>query len=276
MESGWDRPFWGIKMRFLVLGPFRVQRDSGDGVDLSAPRSRSLLTLLLLAHGDVVPAERIFEHLWPGKTRPAQSRALRYQVWRLRDALEPDRPARAGGSVIFTEGNGYRLLTDRHFVDSEVFERHLFQARYELSASPGRARTTIEQGLRLWRGEPLSHVQYEDFAQADLRRLRALRVEAEILRVNSMIMLGQYGDAILELERLTASYPVVERFWCQLMSVLCLEGRQAEALATYAEAEAALNREVGLVTLPSLVRTRERISVYRPGDTEALQQLALG
>lgn len=263
-------------MRFLVLGPFRVQRGSGDAVDLSAPRAVSLLTILLLARGDVVPADRIFEYLWPDRTRQAQSRALRYQVWRVRDALEPDRPSRAGGSVIITEGSGYRLPTDRHFVDSEAFERRLFKARYDLPASPGRARTTIEQGLRLWRGEPLSHVQYEEFAQADLRRLRALRIEAEILRVNSMIMLGQYGDAILELERLTASYPVVERFWCQLMSVLCLEGRQAEALATYAEAEAALNREVGLVALPSLTRTRQRISVYRPGDTEALQQLALG
>jgi DNA-binding SARP family transcriptional activator len=54
-----------------LLGKLTASRD-GVALDLGGRRQRAVLALLLLAQGEVVPAERLVESLW-GERAPANA-----------------------------------------------------------------------------------------------------------------------------------------------------------------------------------------------------------
>jgi len=58
-------------VEFGILGPVQVFRD-GRVLGLGGPRQRALLALLLVARGQVVPAERLAEDL-PGQKLTGRS-----------------------------------------------------------------------------------------------------------------------------------------------------------------------------------------------------------
>ena len=59
-------------MRFGILGPLDVTRD-GQPVPITAPMQRSVLAVLLLDAGKVVPTDRMMERLW-GSRPPSRDR----------------------------------------------------------------------------------------------------------------------------------------------------------------------------------------------------------
>jgi DNA-binding SARP family transcriptional activator len=112
-------------MEYRVLGPVEVLAD-GRPVAIGGPKPRSLLVLLLLNAGRVVPTTQVIEALWGG--RPPRSGATRVQgvVSQLRASL-----ARVGvaGSPIATHPHGYLLTVGDDELDLEVFERRYGEGR---------------------------------------------------------------------------------------------------------------------------------------------------
>jgi DNA-binding SARP family transcriptional activator len=252
-------------MRFLILGPIEVWSDT-SAVPLTAPKALTLLTLLLLEHDEVIPAEKIGEMLWPQKKGMEQSTALRFHVWKLRGVLEPDRPQRSPGEVIRKKGPGYTLALSGHTFDLSEFEWLLQRARECLVQEPAEALGHVQQGLALWRGEPLSDVRYENFAQGAIRRLTAMRLDAEILRVDSLLAMGRHREAIVDLEELTITHPLVERLWAQLMIALYFAGRQGEAHLVYQRACRTMADEFGVAPSASLQSLDSDIKRRRRGN----------
>jgi DNA-binding SARP family transcriptional activator len=84
-----------------VLGPMRAIR-AGRDLPLGGPKQRSVLALLLLEAGRVVPSERLVDELWCGRPPPGAVKTLRSYVSRLRALLRPDAAliARGGGYVL--------------------------------------------------------------------------------------------------------------------------------------------------------------------------------
>jgi len=82
-----------------LLGPVAAVR-AGREVALGGPKQRTVLALLLLEAGRVVPAGRLVEVVWHGGPPPGAAKTLQSYVSRLRTALEPDVAlvARAGGA----------------------------------------------------------------------------------------------------------------------------------------------------------------------------------
>jgi DNA-binding SARP family transcriptional activator len=108
-------------MEFNVLGPLRA-RIGGQWVGLGAAKQRAILGLLLVNANRVVPFDRVLEEVWGRQQPEAGVRALRYQVSKLRDSLEPGRESGVGG-VIGTERGGYVVRVDEGEVDAHCFER---------------------------------------------------------------------------------------------------------------------------------------------------------
>lgn len=86
----------------------------------------------------------------------------------------------------------------------------------------------------------------ELFAQAEIARLEALRLQALEDRLDADLALGRHGDAVIELEALVAEHPLRERFWGQLMLAQYRSGRQGEALRTYQAVRALLVERLGV------------------------------
>src|SRR5439155_1374087 len=84
------------------------------------------------------------------------------------------------------------------------------------------------------------------FAQADVARLEELRLQALEERIEADLALGRHESVVPELETLVGEHSVRERLCRQLMIALYRSGRQAEALAAYANARRTLSDELGL------------------------------
>ena len=111
--------------------------------------------------------------------------------------------------------------------------------------TPKERRELLRRALDLWRGPPLAEFAFEDWAQAEIRRLDELRLVAVEERIETDIELGHPADVVSELESLTGEHPLRERLWYLRMRALHRAGRTAEALQAYTTARAALD-ELGL------------------------------
>jgi DNA-binding SARP family transcriptional activator len=109
-----------------------------------------------------------------------------------------------------------------------------------------RARDDLAEGLALWRGPALADVAFEDFAQAEIRRLDELRSVALEGRIEADLQLGRHAEVISELEALRSSSPTRERLAGQLMRALYACGRRTDALEIYQRTREQLSHDLGL------------------------------
>ena len=119
---------------------------------LTRRRERSVLSVLLAAHGAPVAAERLVAEVW-GDEAPGQTLAsLQVAVSRLRSQLEPDRQARKGSRLVSTAA-GYSLVADVADVDTWTFES--LAARGPAAADARRQRLRLADEARaLWTASP--------------------------------------------------------------------------------------------------------------------------
>ena len=111
----------------------------------------------------------------------------------------------------------------------------------------GRAEALLGEALGLWRGPALADFAYEEFARSESRAAGgAAARRARATRLEAALALGRHAEAVPELEALVREHPLHERLRELLMLALYRTGRQADALAVYQEARAALLDELGL------------------------------
>jgi predicted ATPase/DNA-binding SARP family transcriptional activator len=228
---------------FRILGPLEVVVD-GAVRTLRDGAGRAVLELLLLNAGRVVPASTLVDALW-GEDLPTDAgNALQGRISRLRRALVD---AGISDALVVTRRPGYLADLDPERVDVHRFIRLVQQARRQADQNaPMEAIRLYEEGLALWRGDPLAEFSGEAWARAEISRLTALRTAAIEERVSLRLVLGHHAELVAELEDLTARYPLQERLRGQLMLALYRSGRQADALATYQRLRQTLDDELGL------------------------------
>jgi DNA-binding SARP family transcriptional activator len=233
---------------FRILGPLEVTSDAGP-IALGGPRQRALLGALLLRAGRVVPTEQLVDELYGAEPPPTATASLQNAVVALRKALGPD--------VLATRPPGYVLVVSPEQVDARRFEQLLGDAR---GASGEERRALLVRALDLWRGPPLAEFAFDEWAQAEARRLDELRLVAVEERMGSDVELGRPADVVPELESLVRQHPLRERPCELLMRALYAAGRQADALAAYDAHRAALH-ELGLE--PGEAARRLQASILR-------------
>jgi predicted ATPase len=104
---------------------------------------------------------------------------------------------------------------------------------------------SYDEALGLWRGPALADLAGEEFAHADAARLDEARFAADEARIAAALEAGRHVALTAELDALVAAHPHRERLRAQQMLALYRSGRQADALAAYRDARAALD-ELGL------------------------------
>jgi len=239
------------RVRYGILGSIELYDGGGARVPLAGPRQVALLAFLLLHANRAVPTEHLLDSLWHEHVATGGRKRLHVAVSRLRKVIA----ARDGAGSVQTLTDGYRLVTAVGEVDADVFAAHLASARgLATSGDHAGAVRILDETLPLWRGPPLAEVGYEDFAQAEIRRLEELRLAVIEARADSRLALGDHRALIGELEPVVAAQPTHERLVGQLMLALYRSGRQAEALDTYQRTFRHLVATLGLEPGPALKR----------------------
>jgi DNA-binding SARP family transcriptional activator len=232
---------------FRILGPLEVEGESG-ALALGGHKQRALLAVLLLEAGRVVATDRLVDLLWGEEAPKTATTSLQNAISRLRREL--------GAEVLETRAPGYVLRAEPEWVDARRFELLLRDAR---RAGPQDRRELLERALGLWRGPALAEFAFEQFAQAEIRRLEELRLVALEERIDADLELGRHGDVVGELEALVGEHPLRETLRHQLMLALYRSGRQAEALDVYQDARARFVEELGIEPGPELKRLQSEI-----------------
>jgi DNA-binding SARP family transcriptional activator len=237
---------------FRILGPLEAIGDEGP-IRLGGPRQRATLALLLLHANRVVPIERLADDLYAGRPPVTAVTQVQRQVSDLRKVL--------GAAAIETHPPGYILHVDADRFDLARFERLTASAERSHGAD---AAALLTEALALWRGSPLSDLEYQAFAGAAVGRLEELRLAALEARIELDLELGRHRPVVAELEALVAEHPLRERLRALQMLALYRGGRQADALAAYREARRTLVGQIGIEPSPELQRLERAILTQEP------------
>ena len=250
----------GAGLHVGVLGSLVATRDAAP-LELGGPRQRGVLALLVLARGDVVPADRMIDALWGDATPPSATSALQAYVSHLRKRMEPDRGPRDRQSVIARLGPGYALRVDEDAVDAWRFERLLRQAG---GTDPAGAQPLLEDALGLWRGPAYADHANEAWADAEVARLTGLRDVAREQLVEARLGQGESAVLVPEIEGLVADDPMREERWRLLVLALYRAHRQADALAALRRARTTLSDELGVDPGPALRALEAEVLAQSP------------
>jgi len=234
-------------LEFRILGSFEVS-DEARSIALGGQRQRALLAALLLDAGRVVPTERLVDLLWGEEAPRTATTSLQNSISRLRKELGPN--------VLETRAPGYVLRVSPEQIDAHRFEIQLHDAR---GVGAEKRRELLDRALSLWRGPALAEFTFEQFAQAEIRRLEELRLVAYEERIEADLELGHQSDVVGEIESLVRDHPLRETFRRQQMLALYRSGRQAEALEAYQDARARFVEELGIEPGPELRQLQAEI-----------------
>ncbi|MEU3256134.1 BTAD domain-containing putative transcriptional regulator [Streptomyces sp. NPDC006997] len=247
-------------LRFSVLGPVRARRGD-ETLATGSPQQRALLAALLLREGRTATAAELIDALW-GEEPPSQAlAALRTYASRLRKVLD--------AGVLVSESGGYAVRgLPRGALD--LAEARDLAAEAEKARAAGdlcHARDLLGRALARWDGEALAGVP-GPYAEAQRVRLEEWRLQLLETRLDMDLEQGCHAEAVSELTALTAAHPLRERLRELLMLALYRSGRQAEALAVYADTRRLLADELGVDPRPGLRDLQQRILQADPGLAE--------
>ncbi|WP_218041615.1 BTAD domain-containing putative transcriptional regulator [Acrocarpospora macrocephala] len=231
-------------------------------MDVGPAKCQTVLAVLALSAGSVVPVPRLVELVWGDDPPRTAEKTVQSYVVRLRKALGPD-------SIVRT-GAGYRLAVAADAVDVARFRRRLDAG-------------DVQAALAEWTGTPLAGLD----AQALTPMVDGL-VEQWLGAVEADLEHRAGTDAqaaIGPLTELTACHPLREGLWALLMTALYRVGRQADALAAYQKARSQLVEQLGIEPGPRLhdlesliLGHDERLGhrIFPPGDGAGNLPVRLG
>ncbi|MFJ4502997.1 AfsR/SARP family transcriptional regulator [Streptomyces sp. NPDC088864] len=252
-------------LHFSVLGPVRVRR-GGEPLASGSPQQRALLTALLLRGGRTATAGELIDGIW-GDEPPSQAlAAIRTYASRLRKVL--------GSDTLVSDSGGYAMRTAPDALDLTVAQELAAGAEKARAAGDrDAARALLNKALGLWDGEALASVP-GPYAEYQRTRLEEWRLQLTETRLDLDLETGCHAEAVSELTALTAAHPLRERLRELLMVALYRSGRQAEALAVYADTRRLLAEELGVDPRQELAQLQQRIlradeELARPADDPA-------
>lgn len=240
-------------MWFAALGPLQVSGESGDPVSVSTGQQGRLLALLLASAGELVPADRLVDLLWPDTAPDTARTNLQVNVHRLRRILGSDR--------ILRDHGGYRLVVDPAELDT---------ARFEALSASG----SYREALVLWRGSAYADFVDLDPVREEAARLEELRLVTLAERIDYDLDHGRHARLVAELQGLVSQYPWREQFREQLMLALHRSGRSPDALESYRAGRDLLIDELGVEPGSGLQQLQQRILAGDPAlDLDAAVDL---
>jgi DNA-binding SARP family transcriptional activator len=215
--------------------------------------------MLAMRVNQVVSRSELIDGMW-GDDPPASAvNSVHVYVAGLRRVLEPRRAHRAPAQVLPASGPGYLLRLGPGQVDAETLDHHLTQAqRSPATGDLAAAARSLDAALGLWQGVPLSGIP-GPWADIERVRLDELRLTAIGKRIEVLLALGSHHQTVAQLAGLIREHPLWEQFRGQLMLALYRCGRQADALAEFADARRVLAGELGIEPGPGLRLLHQQI-----------------
>ncbi|WP_207710607.1 AfsR/SARP family transcriptional regulator [Nocardia terrae] len=232
-------------MQVRVLGPVSVSTDDGRELAITGPRLRTLLALLALRAGAVVPTGPLIDGIWDVDPPTGVENAVQALVSRLRAAVGADR--------VVKDGAGYLLAVEPAAVDVCRFEQLVVEARRLGSAGQAEpAVRAVELALAQWRSDALTGVVASAAMRSLVAELTERRLAAIELRADLLSALGRAEEALSDLAQHSMAHPFRETLAARRITALAASGRKSEAFDVYRHTAELVRRELGVQPGPAL------------------------
>lgn len=235
-------------MEIGLLGPLIVSME-GKPVKLTAAKPRTLLALLALHSGCLVPTDAIVHELWgeePCPTAESTVRTYIFQIRRLIGGLLGDSHG-APQDIIKTVPCGYLLSAPNADSEADRYWKAVAAGREALSSGDyARAGIRFESALGLWRGSALVDVRMGTRLQAAARRLEESRLLVLEYRLEAELQLGRHWEILGELSNLCSEHELHEGLHAKYMLALYRADRRSEALAVFQRLRTAMVETLGM------------------------------
>jgi len=150
-------------LRIQLLSSFQAWQGQ-DILVWPTKKSKALFQILLIEPGKLIPADLLFEYLWPDLPPDKAQNNLWVTISQLRRVLQPDSPAHTRSDYILKKDEGYCFNPDSDFwLDSEEAARHITSARSATDLS--RRIAILESARSLFRGDFLEDEPYAEWTQ---------------------------------------------------------------------------------------------------------------
>ena len=242
-----------------LLGSFEVLREghllSTD--EWHTQQTRTILKVLLIRRGHVVPADQLIELLWRDDEPETARRRLHVRISQLRHALAPGCPS----AFILTADEGYLFSPEADcWIDVDEFGAHAEAGHdHQQNRHLAEAIAEYESARALYRGDLLEEDLYADWA-AGLReqlRERYLAMLAELAECYAQQ--GRYHRAIVCCQQVLINDPCREAVYLRLMLNYYYAGEQKQALDTFERCRDILASELDVAPLAETATLAEQI-----------------
>lgn len=245
----------GEQLRFEFLGPLTVTAN-GRSLAVGGARQRTVLALLLLNSGRIVPVDSLIEAVWNSRPPATARTQIAIVIAALRKTFKKEG---ATEEIIVTAHPGYVFRAEGHSVDGLEFAGLVKSA--ETAVQRGRqaeAADCYARALALWRGPAFAGID-SPVVEDEAARLEGHRLNAYDDATAVRLELGDHQDLVPELAAAVREHPLRERTRHHLMLAQYRSGRRAEAMATFREARSQFIDELGMEPGPDLQRLHDAI-----------------
>ncbi|MFI1019838.1 AfsR/SARP family transcriptional regulator [Streptomyces olivaceus] len=225
-----------------------------------------MLAALVLRCGRLVSHEQLIDGVWGDRPPPTGRRVLPSYVYALRQALDV-LGAGQDESVILSGSGGYRFAASVRLDTAQLSELSVATGRLLDAGDVSGALAAAEEGLRLFRGEPLAGLP-GPYAFGERQRLLIERRSLQQQRLECLLRLGRGSEVLADLASPDATDPLDEPVLALRIRALYGTGRQGEALAQYEGLRRRLREELGAV--PSAALRDLHAAVLRHDDAAVL------
>jgi DNA-binding SARP family transcriptional activator len=252
-----------VRLTIRLLGPLEIALSGKSVTGFDSEKVRALLAYLAAEAGRPHRREVLAEMLWPGRAEGAARANLRHALAQLRQAIG-DHAASPPYLLPSRHAIQFNDASDA-WIDVAAFSALLPIRRVAGLPTEPQAVLQLEEAVRLWRGPFLEDLSLADSAAFEewrvLRRehLQRLMLDALWRLVESYEGRGEHERALAYARRELELEPWDEAGQRQVMRLLALTGRHAEALAQYGAFRRVLADEFGVEPPAETTRLYEQI-----------------
>ncbi len=247
------------RLRLQVMGALRVWRGDTE-LDAGPRQQRCLLALLLAREGRPIAMTDLIDLIWGPGAPPSAVNVIHKYVGALRRLLEPDLRARAAGSYLVRQGNGYRFTAGPETLDLIAFRRRVAAGR--ASAAKGDVEQALDHyvdALQLCHGHAGEGLSESAAAMATFAAIDGEFYEAAAAAAEIAIRVRRPSRVLAPLRLAMKMGPLNEPVHASLMTALAAAGHQAEALAVYRTIRDCLAEDLDIDPGPDLQETHRRV-----------------
>lgn len=234
-------------LRIHLFGSVRVQIGEAI-VDTSAwkrRKAKSLLAYLALNRGKAVHRDEIVEKLWPEMDSQAALNNLRVTIHDLRRNLDPSAQKVGQWRHVLYKDDRYSLyLGESGQVDVEAFRSGVKHAALERDV--GKAIDKFENALKLYSGELLGDMPYEEWCSVEREELQDLYLDGLVKLAALYEAKGDYSSALVRFKRVLEMDDSREDVHRKLIHLYATMGNRVGAIRQYRYCARILKEELGV------------------------------